>query len=53
MARRIRILAAALAAALCALCLTACTHHPCKVCRGRGFTAGHVCVVCNGKGALR
>ena len=53
MARRIRILAAALAAALCALCLTACTPRPCKVCRGRGFTAGHVCVVCHGRGSLK
>ena len=46
--KRIKFLAAILAALLCALSLTACTPHPCKVCHGRSVVSGHVCPVCHG-----
>ena len=44
--KRIKFLAAILAALLCALSLTACAPRPCKVCQGRGVINGHLCPVC-------
>ena len=46
MKRQTKILAAILAARLCALILTACTSHPCKVCHDHGVINGHLCPVC-------
>ena len=46
--KRIKFLAAILAALLCALSLTACAPRPCKVCQGRGVINGHLCPVCHG-----
>ena len=44
--KRIKFLAAILAALLCALSLTACAPRPCKVCHDHGVINGHLCPVC-------
>ena len=48
MKRQTKILAAILAALLCALSLTACAPRPCKVCHDHGVINGHLCPVCHG-----
>ena len=48
MKRQTKILAAILAALLCALSQTASAPRPCKVCQGRGVVSGHICPVCHG-----